>query len=261
VPVLQLWADSLYRTAVSVDGGAEISATAGLMALDAGQPLKANDYFARLAGPRESVRILGALFGDGDSTAAAVVARRLRGAANLTGLSLCAVTLWELARGDDTRVQGAVEELRGGAAPAAARGIPLTGSQRCAAVLEATKAQRDGNAGARNLVDALDAALGQGPDHFVTWENLALARLLENEREYAQAARAASRYRVFYLYPDFLASHWYETARLSELAGDRQAAIDNYSRFIELRRHSEPSLQPKLEAAKQALTRLVGERN
>ena len=178
----------------------------------------------------------------------------------MTGNALCAVTLWELARGDDSRVRSAVQELRGAATPTGP-GIPPTAGQRCAAILEATKAQRDGEARAGALIDALDEMLGQGPARNVTWENLALARLLENEREYARAARAASRYRVYYLYPDFLASHWYETARLSELAGNRQAAIDNYGRFIELRRHSEPSLQPKLEAAKQALARLVGERN
>jgi len=260
LPVLQLWADSLYRSAVASDGGQYLSVVSALLALDAGQPSVAARHLARLEGPQASLAIFGALFGDGDSTTASAVAGRLRGGGAVRGNALCAVTLWELARGDDSRVRSAVQELRGTAMPTGP-GIPPVAGQRCAAILEATKAQRDGEASAGALIDALDEMLGQGPDRNVTWENLALARLLENAREYPRAARAASRYRVYYLYPSFLAAHWYETARLSELAGDRQAAIENYSRFIELRRHSEPALQPKLEAAKQALARLVGERS
>jgi len=260
LPVLQRWADSLYPSAVASDGGTYIAMNAALMALDAGQPSVANRHLGRLEGNPAVFSILGALFGDGDSTTASAVAARFRSAGALTGNALCAVALWELARGDDSRVRSAVQELRGSGTPTAG-GLSPTGGRRCAAVLEATMAQRDGDARAGAMINALDEMLGQGPDRGVTWENLALARLLENEREYARAARAASRYRVYYLYPYFLASHWYETARLSELAGDRQAAIENYSRFIELRRHSEPSLQPKLDGAKQALARLVGERN
>jgi hypothetical protein len=72
---------------------------------------------------------------------------------------------------------------------------------------------------------------------------------------------AARRVRYFFLYPDFLAAHAWESGRLAELAGDREAAIQGYARFIALRKDSEPRLQPKLEQARQALARLVGERN
>jgi len=264
LPGLRRWADTLLRPAATQPGGTGfVALTAAMMAWDAGQPSAAARYLPQFPPSQDGLLLAAALFGDGDSATAASIADRLRSSGESPVMppgNLCGLALWDLSQGRTGGVAGAIQRLRALPTPRNPA-LPPTGRELCADVLSATLAQQAGASDAAAQIDALDRVLGQGPSRNITWENLAVARLLEERGEYARAAKAASRHRVYYLYPAFLATHWYETARLSELAGERQAAIDNYSKFITLRKNSEPSLQPKLEAAKQALARLVGEKN
>jgi tetratricopeptide (TPR) repeat protein len=130
----------------------------------------------------------------------------------------------------------------------------------CASVIEAALAQRAGRADARRLVEELDRTLGRAPYRGLNWENLAVARLLESQGDYARAAAAARRFRYFFVYTMNLSTHYRESGRLAELAGDRERAIEAYSRYLALRSDPEPSVVPEVEQVRQALARLTGER-
>lgn len=57
-----------------------------------------------------------------------------------------------------------------------------------------------------------------------------------------------------------LSTHYREAGRLSELAGERDRAIDAYSKYLALRSDPEPSVQPEVEEVRRVLSRLTGER-
>lgn len=70
---------------------------------------------------------------------------------------------------------------------------------------------------------------------------------------------AARRFRYFFVYTTFLSTHYREARRLAELAGQREQAIDAYTRYLALRRDPEPALTPEVDKVRQALARLTGE--
>jgi tetratricopeptide (TPR) repeat protein len=112
-----------------------------------------------------------------------------------------------------------------------------------------------------SMVDSLDRVLLSGPFRIaMAWHNLAVAGLLEKEGEYARAAAAARRTRLYFAYTPFLATYYREAGRLAERAGDRERAIEGYARYLDLRRDAEPRLQPEVEQVKEALGRLTAER-
>lgn len=49
---------------------------------------------------------------------------------------------------------------------------------------------------------------------------------------------------------------WYERARLAEELGDRASAIENYERYLVVRKGAEPSFQAEVAAVETELARL-----
>ncbi|HSR14748.1 MAG TPA: hypothetical protein VLL51_03305, partial [Gemmatimonadales bacterium] len=94
----------------------------------------------------------------------------------------------------------------------------------------------------------------------LSWQNLAVAGLLEKEGEYARAAAAARRTRQYYVYIPFLATYYREAGRLAERASDRDRAIEGDARYLDLRKDAEPALQEEVNQVKQALARLTAEK-
>jgi tetratricopeptide (TPR) repeat protein len=136
----------------------------------------------------------------------------------------------------------------------------MTMREVCALTLEAMAAQTAKRPEARALVDSLDRVLLKGPSLIgLSWQNLAVAGMLEREGEFARAAAAARRIRYYFLYTPFLASYYREAGRLAERAGDRERAIEGYARYLDLRRNAEPSLQAEVSQAREALARLTAE--
>ncbi len=95
----------------------------------------------------------------------------------------------------------------------------------------------------------------------------ALTGPLRMQRALAAAARPATRdegiRRLAYSFdgnPEFVAVGPLALARTYEAAGDRKAAADAYSTFIRLWAKADPSLQPKVAEARQALADLTAER-
>ena len=268
LPAIREYIERLARRAATDDERRRVAWLEVMLAWDAGQPSRAS---ARLGtGPGQDVaRILAALFWGGDSAEANQAASRLAGTRS-TGFSdipfeastspVCAATLWEVAQGRTSGVPAAARLLRessGTRDPA----WPPTLNQVCATVLETMAAQATAEPRAKAMVDSLDRLLLSGPSLVgLSWQNLAVAGLLEKEGEYARAAAAARRTRQYYVYIPFLATYYREAGRLAERAGDRDRAIEGYARYLDLRKDAEPALQGEVNQVKQALARLTAEK-
>jgi len=137
---------------------------------------------------------------------------------------------------------------------------PKTRNQICADAVEAALAQRTGRADARERIERLDQTLTTRPYRGLRWENLFVAGLLEQESMYVRAAAAARRHSILWGYVAYYATILREGGRLAELAGDRERAIEAYSRYLDLRSDPEPSVQAEVDEVRRALARLTAER-
>ena len=266
LPAIREYTDHLARRATTDDQRQRTGWLQAMLAWDAGQPSKASAQLG--SGPdQDTRRILAALFWGGDSTEARNAASRLTGTqetairgAEAATSPLCAVTLWDVARGKTAGVPAAAALLRATQSPRSPD-WPPTLNQVCAAVLETMSAQANSQPQASAMVDSLDRLLQSGPSLIgMSWQNLAVAGLLEKEGQYARAAAAARRTREYYTYIPFLATYYREAGRLAERAGDRDRAIEGYARYLDLRKDAEPALQEEVNQVKQALARLTAEK-
>ncbi len=272
LPAIREYVEHLGRRASTDDERHRLAWLQAALAWDAGRPSEASALLGPGRGP-DVARVLAALFWGGDSVEGRQAATRLanapitpltddevRGTFEMSTSPACAVALWAVEHGETRGVAAAAQRLR---EPAATRNPawPPTSDQICARVLEATAAQITRQPQARARVDSLDRLLQSGPALIgMTWQNLAVARLLEEEGEYLRAAAAARRTRQYFVYIPFLATYYREAGRLAELAGDRDHAIEGYARYLDLRRNAEPALQSGVSAAREALARLTAER-
>jgi tetratricopeptide (TPR) repeat protein len=268
LPAIREYMDRLARRTVTDNARNRVALLQTMLAWDAGQPSEASSRLGTGAG-RDVARILAALFWSGDTTEARQAAERLAGTrvTDLAGVPtelatspVCAAALWDVAQGRTSGVPGAAQLLRETARtrdPA----WPPTINQVCATLLETTAAQINGQPQARAMVDSLDRLLQSGPALIgMSWQNLAVAGLLEKEGQYARAAAAARRTRQYYVYIPFLATYYREAGRLAERAGERDRAIEGYARYLDLRKDAEPALQEEVNQVKQALARLTAEK-
>jgi tetratricopeptide (TPR) repeat protein len=266
LPAIREYIDRLGRRAVTDDDRRRVAWLEAMLAWDAGQPSEASSRLGTGPG-RDVARILAALFWSGDTTEARQAAERLAGTrvttfqgGELATSPVCAAALWDVAQGRTSGVPGAAQLLRETARtrdPA----WPPTINQVCATLLETTAAQINRQPQARAMVDSLDRLLQSGPALTgMSWQNLAVAGLLEKEGQYARAAAAARRTRQYYVYIPFLATYYREAGRLAERAGERDRAIEGYARYLDLRKDAEPALQEEVNQVKQALARLTAEK-
>ena len=245
-----------------------------LVDLNTGQPSAARaqlDSAARLE-PGDmgwaSLRVLAALYGDGDSTdAAAAIQTLARGATVLPDSgperwgrleSDCVVELWRLATNQTAGVTRTVARLRAARPPR----DPLhrvRDFELCASLLEATAATLARRPEALRLVQRADSLMLLGPGlSSPPYQNLAIGRLYaalgEPARARATLIRAGPNSQRL-----FAANYEREIGRVAALAGDRDAAIAAYNRYLELRANAEPALKPRVEEVRAELARLVGE--
>ena len=262
---LREYAALLARRAATTDDRSYLSLLRAMLAWDAGRPTEA----AQLVGSETQAdvfRVLAALFWSGDSIDAATAARRLAVApsplapAGFAAASpACVLGLWEQAHGAGGGGMAARIMVLREAAGARDPSWPPDPNQLCALVLEAGAAQLAGDPRAGAMVDSLNATLLRGPGLGTTWQNLAVAGMLERKGDYLKAAAAARRTRHYWGYVPFLASYYRESGRLAELAGDRDRAIEGYARYLDLRKDAEPSMQPEIDRVRQAMVRLTAE--
>ncbi|HSA57613.1 MAG TPA: serine/threonine-protein kinase [Gemmatimonadaceae bacterium] len=237
-----------------------------LLEWDLGRPESAARRVPGLDDPDlVATKILAALFWSGDTTEAAAGARRLAGAgggateAAWIASPACALAMWYANRGEQREAERATARLRQAHAQRDPS-LPPDRNQVCASIVEAMRAQAQQRPNAAEILNTLERTLLSVPYRPLSWENLALATLLENQGEYARAAAAARRHQFLFGPSLFYAAHLRQSGRLAERAGDMDRAIEAYTKYLALRHDPEPSVAPEVAQVRRDLERLTSER-
>jgi tetratricopeptide (TPR) repeat protein len=218
------------------------------------------------------LRILAALYWDGDTDAAAAAGQILERAISsplpadpelrANRLSdLCVVSQWRLARGVSRGIDEAIATLRSvrpGRDPARA----IYDGELCAAILEAQLSAAENRADRERLLEKLEARmLTFPPTRHAAYANLVVARLHESagrpDRALSALRRRPHRGRTT---PAFLSTFLREEARTAELVGDRAGAIRANRHLLALRPEPDEAHRVTTLAAREALARLEGAR-
>ena len=208
--------------------------------------------------------VMDALFGDGDTIQGRRAVEHLRrfsaGAPQKPRLAFdCAVDMWDLWHGGSTRALQTARALR--ALPQ--EGEDSQGAFLCALILEATHANLTNSANAAQTLAALDQFLAPGPaadGGILHVGNIVAARLWERGGDVNAAYRAISRRAFHPAFFDHVAVMIGEQARLAALTGDSRRAAQLYVQYLQLRKDADPSLRPKVDAARRELARLTRDR-
>ena len=229
-------------------------------ALNQGRPILALDITEQLQelqpGTRAHLRlrVLDALYAEGDRDAAERAALELAGSANgsFGGASgeavrladACVLEQWRVSHGQRREARQVIARLRA-ASPLLVTVPVATPPLVCAEILDATLAVAAREPNAHSKVLRLDSLMLTGPavSDAATYVNIAIARLYERLGD-SRAALAAIRRRGYMSgWPRYLASARREESRLALVQGDSVAAAEAHRRFMSLRQDAEP--EPK----------------
>jgi serine/threonine protein kinase/tetratricopeptide (TPR) repeat protein len=207
------------------------------------------------------LRVLAALYGDGDKLTAERAATALGGQmrTETRWLNQCVRLQWRLsalsATGDS------LSDVR----PAGVRGSSAA-EQLCDAAVDALRAVRRGDASVGQAIARLDAILRVGlaefypGDGYVDYGHLALARVLELRGDRSGALVAVRRRPYFIGWQPFLAASLRHEGRLAAALGDRAGAIRAYEHHLALRHDPEPSMRASSDSVEAELARLKSAR-
>ncbi len=223
------------------------------MALNEGLPILALDLTEQLeqlfpaSGAHLRLRVLDALYGDGDDASArravATMEQSASSAAPLTPderairmANLCVLEQWRVAHGDRRSVAHTVRLMRD-AAPMR-RTLPVsTPARACSDLLDAMEAVEGRAPNARTRVQRLDALMLTGPaiGDAVNFAPIALARMYERLGAPRQALEAIRRRPYMSGWPRYLATARRDEGRLARELGERQEAATVLRRYLALR--------------------------
>jgi DNA-binding SARP family transcriptional activator/TolB-like protein len=208
------------------------------------------------------LRLLDALYGQGDTAAAVAAAAelaRVLSAAPVTESvasssdDRCVLAQWRLTRGDTSGVAGAIVALRGtvpaeNAGPAAA----------CAELVESWLAVATHRTDARARLDrtASLAFTAVTAGEVSAYAPVLLARLYEHFGEHRRALEMLRRRPYMSGWPAYLATAYAEEGRLAEAVADSASARRAYERYLALRDAPEPELTASVEDVRRRLERL-----
>ncbi len=265
------------RAETREDRGDALNA-ARVFALNRGRPEAASRATAALrsydtpVNPHRSLyySVLDALYGSGDTAAAASAVRKLAISAEARPVrpasarafqlyDICVTELWRLARGETRTFDRAIVQLRAGTSET---NLVYT-VQLCAGLLDAMRSALNKRDVPVEKLEHLDSLVrADGLEALVHAANLQLARLQESRGNLTGALRALRR-RAYYIDPErleFLSTALREEGRIAALAGDRASAVRAYQHYLALRSDPEPSQKPEVERVRAELARLVGEK-
>jgi hypothetical protein len=214
------------------------------------------------------LRILDALYGDGDSTAASDAARELAQYADaplasatdsraLQLADICVLEQWRLSRGITAGASQAASLLRRSPLPRVV--VPLSPNQvACAEILDATWSVVTHQADALRRLVRLDSLMLGGPavSDAVTYGHIAVARLYDRLGEPRQALEAIRNRTYMVGWPRYLATARREEGRLAALVGDVDGAVDSYERYLAFRTSAESAVQAADRAVRTQLVAL-----
>ena len=231
------------------------------LALNQGRPVLALDFTEQLEELKPGLRahlrlrVLDALYGDGDSTAAHQAANmltqysdaRLAPSPDLRALQLadlCVLEQWRLSHGVTDRTRRIVAILRGAAIPRTP--VPVSANQlACAQILEAIWSVATRQRDALERVARLDSLMLGGPavSDAGTYAHIVVARLYVQLGQSSQALEAIRNRSYMTGWPRYLATARREEGRLASIVGDLAGSAKAYQRYLALRSSAEVQVQ------------------
>ena len=207
------------------------------------------------------LRVLDALYGQGDTTIAAAAAEQLARATTSSvtesvssaAADGCALAQWRLARDDTTDVARALATLH--AVATAGQGEVAGPAAACAALLDAWLAVATGRRDARTRLDRT-SALAFTPvtsGQVSAYAPVLLARLYERLGQRRRALEVLQRQPYMAGWPAYLATAWNEEGRLAEALSDSASARRAYTRYLALRDEPEPDVAPRVDSVRRRL--------
>lgn len=245
------------------------------LALNQGRPVLALDVTERLQDAQPGsrahlrLRVLDALYAEGDAAAAEAAARELAGHVAddadtpgeraLQRADACVLAQWRVApwgpaataggRGELALARRDVALLRDGEPTRVS--VPVGAAPRaCAELVEAMLAVATGARDARARVDRLDARMLTGPalGDASAWATLAVARLYERLGDPRRALNAVRQRPYLKGWPRYQATALRTQARLAAALGDPAAAAAAWRPYLALRVDPEPPLRAAVAA-------------
>ena len=210
------------------------------------------------------LRILDALYAQGDTTLAAAAATELSRAtasAVTEGVSSaasddCVLAQWRLAHDDTTAVAQTIVALR--SAATASQGDAAGPAAACAVLLDAWFAVVATLPDARARLDRTSAlaftAVTAG--QVSAYAPVLLARLYERLGQRRRALEVLRRRPYMAGWPAYLATAWAAEGRLSEATSDSASARRAYRRYLALRDEPEPGVAPRVDSVRRRLESL-----
>jgi DNA-binding SARP family transcriptional activator len=245
------------------------------MAVQQGRPRAALDATTRLGALQLGshahlrLRMLDALYGEGDRAAATAAAQELGTLAG-GGLAagaftsdtqladLCVLSIWRISGGDTTGVETAIEALR--RAGTTIRHLPPVSAQpaACAELLDGSLVALMRRSDALTRIERLDslALTSQTSGDAIAYAPIVIARLYERLGQPQQALQAIRKRPYMSSWPRYLATAWREEGRLAQLVGDYAGARKAYERYLALRTAPEDDVAPQVEHVRELLAAL-----
>ena len=246
------------------------------LALNRGRPKEALRITEELGRIRPTdrahlrIRILDALYWDGNSAAAAAAARDLAGyvsqaEAGATGAGadetaeledLCVLEQWRLRHGDTASAPRSISRLE---EDVPADRVGQTRAFLCAVQLRALLTHATDQAEGLRWTDSLDALLRVGPIvEGAVIANLNLVRLRKEQGNLEGALAASRRHPLAFGGEQYLSSLRREEGRLAAALGDTATAIQALLHYMSLRSDPEPALGAETERVAEELSDLSG---
>jgi hypothetical protein len=200
------------------------------------------------------MRVLDALYGGGDSAAAAQALPRLTGDGirSASPDEACAAGQWSAWAGETRTARSALRALRD--APDGADGPSVA----CAALIEAISAAVRGVPEALPLVERADSIIAVGPPlgDARAYASLAIGRLYDRLGDRERALASVRRRPYLRDWPRYLASYLREEGRLAAATGDRDGAARAYRQYLAMRAGAEPPLRAEADSVRAELGEL-----
>ena len=248
------------------------------LAVQQGRPQAALDVTARVAALRLGshahlrLRVLDALYAEGDSAAAAGAARELEMLTS-SGLAtgaftfdtrladLCVLSQWRISGGDTTGLKSAIDVLR--RAGATIRHLPPVSAApaACAELLDGSLIALMRRGDALTRIERLDslALTSQTAGDAIAYAPILIARLYERLGHPHRALQAIRKRAYMSGWPRYLATAWREEGRLAQLVGDHAGAREAYESYLAFRTVPEDDIVPQVEQVRRLLAALIGD--
>jgi DNA-binding SARP family transcriptional activator/TolB-like protein len=245
------------------------------LAVQRGRPRAALDITSRLGALQFDshahlrLRVLDALYAEGDSAAAAGAVREL-GLLTSGGLGavaftpdtrladLCVLTQWRVSGGDTTGAQIAIDALR--RAGATTRTLPPVSAApgTCAELLDGWLAALVSRGEALTRIERLDslALTSVTAGDAIAYAPILMARLYQRLGRPDRALQAIRKRSYMSGWPRYQVTAWREEGRLAQLLGDHAGAQKAYERYLAFRTSPEDKVVPQVEQVRGLLSAL-----